>query len=66
MPNLAWPVDLMLVDDATFGKLSADAAEIVLAEMPVRIPSLRHLIAMKLLRGSAADKADIAYLRKQR
>jgi predicted nucleotidyltransferase len=48
IPRELPPLDLMLVDDATFEKLSADATEIVLAEKTVRIPSLRHLIAMKL------------------
>ena len=48
IPRELPPLDLMFVDDSTFGKLSADATEILLAERSVRIPSLRHLIAMKL------------------
>ncbi len=40
-----WPrVDLMLVDQATFEKLAADA---IPAES-VRVPSVRHMVALKL------------------
>ena len=54
------PVDLMLVDRATFEKLSADATETVLAGETVRLPSLRHLIALKLhaLRSGQAHRKE--------
>ena len=53
-------VDLMLVDDGTFDKLAADATEIEMAGAKVRIPSLRHLIALKLhaLRSSAPHRRE--------
>lgn len=63
------PVDLMLVDDSTFGKLSDGAVESNLDGTPIRVPSLAHLIAMKLhaLRSGAQhrrsrDLSDVATL----
>src|SRR2546422_5524475 len=41
-------LDLMLVDASTFSKLAAEAVEILFRGTPMRIPSLRHLIALKL------------------
>lgn len=42
------PVDLMLVNEQTFTKLSAQAVEIEVQDARARIPSLCHLIALKL------------------
>ncbi|MEQ1860625.1 MAG: hypothetical protein ABMA13_11880 [Chthoniobacteraceae bacterium] len=42
------PVDLMLVNAQTFGKLSAGAIEKTVLDCTVRVPSLAHLIALKL------------------
>jgi hypothetical protein len=43
-----FPVDLMIVDDPTFEKLASDAQANTILNTDVRIPSLRHLIALKL------------------
>lgn len=48
IPNNLPPVDLMLVDRGTFDKMEINAAEITLGGAKVRVPSLRHLIALKL------------------
>jgi len=42
------PVDLMLVDSGTFSKLSAAPHSGVLENQPVLVPSLPHLLALKL------------------
>ena len=42
------PVDLILVDDSTFEKLARSAVESDMEGTTIRIPSLAHLIAMKL------------------
>lgn len=42
------PVDLMLVDVGTFGKLATDPKPCVLDETDVCIPKLSHLLALKL------------------
>jgi predicted nucleotidyltransferase len=42
------PIDLMLVNEATFSKLSAEAKEVETLGARIRVPSLRHLIALKL------------------
>lgn len=42
------PVDLMLVDMVTFAKLAAGAPLVTMEGAAVRIPSLPHLIALKL------------------
>ena len=53
-------VDLMLVDGGTFDKLATDATEIEMAGAKVRIPALRHLIALKLhaLRSGAPHRRE--------
>jgi hypothetical protein len=53
-------VDLMLVDAGTFGKLSADALTVTMAESSVQLPSLPHLIALKLhaLRQGGAHRYE--------
>jgi hypothetical protein len=42
-----WPLDLMLVNGATFGKLSADACDHRIGDRTFRIPSLDGLLALK-------------------
>lgn len=53
-------LDLVLVDASTFEKLAADAKQIEVAGERVEIPSLRHLIALKLhaLRGGQAYRFE--------
>ena len=43
-----WPVDLMLVADGTFDKLSAAACAKVVNGISIQVPAPLHLIAMKL------------------
>jgi predicted nucleotidyltransferase len=58
------PVDLMLVDGGTFAKLDADAREVAFSGVRARIPSLRHLIALKLhaLRSGQANRRERDFL----
>jgi hypothetical protein len=42
------PVDVMLVDDTTFGKLEATSRNVTIAGQEVRIPSPENLVALKL------------------
>ena len=42
------PVDIMVVDDATFGKLEATSRGVAIAGHQVRIPSPENLVALKL------------------
>jgi hypothetical protein len=42
------PLDFMLVSSETFAKLASDAIVVSVAGEQVKIPSLRHLIALKL------------------
>ncbi|HXE41462.1 MAG TPA: hypothetical protein VN516_00455 [Candidatus Baltobacteraceae bacterium] len=44
----AWPIDLMLVQEKTFKPMFAVSREIDLYGIISRIPSLEHLIALKL------------------
>lgn len=44
----AWPIDLMLVDDETFGKLYSDANLVDLGVVTVRVVSPQHLVTLKL------------------
>ena len=44
----AWPIDLMLVDDETFKKLSSEAQDVDLGSVIVKAASPRHLIALKI------------------
>ena len=44
----AWPVDLMLVQEKTFRPMFAASRETDLYGIRMRIPSLEHLIALKL------------------
>ena len=43
-----WPVDLMLVNEGTFGKMWTASAEETWLGVSVRIPSPAHLVALKL------------------
>ncbi len=43
-----WPVDLMLVRGATFGPMLAESQEVEMYGVRLRIPSLTHLLALKL------------------
>jgi predicted nucleotidyltransferase len=44
----AWPVDLMLVQEKTFAPMFSASGEVDLYGTRSRIPSLEHLIALKL------------------
>lgn len=44
----AWPIDLMLVDDATFTKLAAEAQLTEIGAVSVPVVSSRHLVMLKL------------------
>jgi hypothetical protein len=46
-PGMA-PVDLMFVDAATWKTLDSEAREEIVADQPVRVPRVEHLIALKL------------------
>ncbi len=52
-----WPrVDLMLCDESTFRKLYTDAEQ----SSGIRIPSVKHIIALKLHAASSADRSKPA------
>ncbi|HZI31399.1 MAG TPA: hypothetical protein VFF11_03600, partial [Candidatus Binatia bacterium] len=44
----AWPVDLMLVQEKTFATILASSHEAEFFGVRTRVPSLNHLIALKL------------------
>jgi len=44
----AWPVDLMLVRESTFRPMLENAREVEMYGVHLKIPSLEHLIALKL------------------
>ena len=44
----AWPVDLILVDEETFNGLYRDGREVELGAARVIVPSVDHLLALKL------------------
>jgi hypothetical protein len=44
----AWPIDLMLIDDETFGKMHAESRLIDLGVVAVKVVSPQHLITLKL------------------
>ena len=51
------PIDLMLVDPATFERFEEGAMETVMEHMQVRIPALLHLLSLKLhAERSSGDK----------
>jgi predicted nucleotidyltransferase len=43
-----WPIDLMLVNETTFAGVWAEASEFLFREVSLKVPSLEHLIALKL------------------
>ena len=45
---VAWPIDLMYVDDETFDKLFAESQGSDLGIVIVRVPSARHLAILKI------------------
>jgi len=44
----AWPVDLMFVKRGTFSPMLAAAREVEMYGVRLKIPSLEHLLALKL------------------
>ena len=44
----AWPLDFMLVSKETFTAMLADCIPAIVQNVSVKIPSIRHLIALKL------------------
>ena len=44
----AWPVDLMLVEDATFDPILAAGVDVEMYDTKLKIPSVEHLLALKL------------------
>jgi hypothetical protein len=44
----SWALDLMLLNDQTFSKLYAASVEKITSGVPVRYPSVEHLIALKV------------------
>lgn len=44
----SWALDLMLLNDETFSKLYAASVEKMAGGVPVRFPSVEHLIALKV------------------
>ena len=63
------PLDLMIVDDRTFGRIEVTSNEKVLDGEPIRIPDVLRLIALKLhatrdpnRRTSETDWRDVAAL----
>ena len=45
--DMEWPLDLMLVSDETFAGMQQESRETEYRDVKVRIPSLRHLLALK-------------------
>ena len=43
-----WPVDLMLVNDATWNKMAPEAVPVSIGNAACKIPKLQHLIALKV------------------
>lgn len=43
-----WPVDLLVVDDETLDTMKGSARSVTFGSTPCLVPSLQHLIAMKL------------------
>jgi len=51
------PVDLMFVDDSTWEKLNAGAAEAEIGRTPVRLPKPELLVALKLHAARSATRS---------
>jgi Uncharacterised nucleotidyltransferase len=65
----SWPVDIMFVNEETFAKMNAEGVEAVVQDTQLRIPSVEHLIALKLhalkntnSRRGLKDLLDVASL----
>lgn len=62
-PNDAFvEVDLLATSPIPYANLAADAVEIDLGGLPVRVASIRHLISMKRESGRPQDLADVQAL----
>lgn len=59
-------VDLLIPTSARMQRVLEKAISVPFAKGSIRVVTARDLVRMKQLRGSAADKADIEFLRKQR
>lgn len=60
-PNIALPpVDFLIVNESTWGKLNADAVEIPLAGTALKTPSALHLICLKLHATRSPTRRDPA------
>ncbi len=58
-------VDLLVPGSARMQRMLARAISIPFGKGSIRVVTARDLVAMKRLRGSAPDRADIEFLRKQ-
>ena len=58
-------VDLLVPTSVPMQRLLARAVSVPFGRGSIRVVNASDLVMMKRLRGSAADKADIAFLRKQ-
>ena len=59
-------VDILIPTSARMRRVLARAIRVPYRKSSLSVVTARDLIAMKRLRGSATDKADIEYLRKGR
>jgi hypothetical protein len=59
-------VDLLIPTSARMQRVLEEAISVPFAKGSIRVVTARDLVRMKQLRGSAADKADIEFLRKRR
>jgi hypothetical protein len=64
-----WPLDLMIVKEATFKAMFNESQSADLYNVPSRVPSLKHLIALKLhalkntrMQRFLKDYLDVEYL----
>ncbi len=55
--GVKWPLDLMLVNEATFEKLHSQSREVACLGISTRVPSVEHLIALKLHAAVNGPKA---------
>src|SRR3954470_18899926 len=44
----SWPLDFMMVKPETFSKFKSEAVSVVIQGVEVAVPSIKHLIALKL------------------
>ncbi|MCL2776976.1 MAG: nucleotidyl transferase AbiEii/AbiGii toxin family protein [Polyangiaceae bacterium] len=59
-------VDVLVAPPISATELVRDATELKLGELPVRVASIEHVLAMKRASGRAQDLADIAHLDRVR